>query len=142
MPAAASALRELQSTLHRCERCDALVRCRSRVVPGDGTAPAKVALVGIAPGRLGGDSKGMPCDGERSGELVREMSERAGHRRVFTSNHVRCNARDAGGRNRAPDASEIANCRGHLASELAIVRPRVIAFLPFLFLRELAHPDS
>jgi uracil-DNA glycosylase family 4 len=138
MTAPASALRELQHSLHRCERCDALVRCRSRVVPGHGPAPARVAFVGIAPGRLGGDRTGIPFSGDRSGVLLRAMIERAGLRRVFITNLVRCNPRDAGGRNRDPDASEIANCSDHLASELAIVRPRVIACLGRIVWRELA----
>jgi uracil-DNA glycosylase family 4 len=142
MTATASALRELQRTLHRCVRCEALVRCRSRVVPGDGPAPARAALVGIAPGRLGGDRTGIPFSGDRSGALLRAMIERAGLRRVFITNLVRCNPRDAGGRNRDPDAFEIGNCRDHLASELAIVRPRVIACLGRIVWRELAGRDA
>jgi uracil-DNA glycosylase family 4 len=108
------------------------------VVPGDGPAPAQIAFVGIAPGRLGGDRTGIPFSGDRSGVLLRAMIELAGLRRVFITNLVRCNPRDAGGRNRDPDASEIANCREHLASELAIVRPRVIACLGRIVWRELA----
>jgi uracil-DNA glycosylase len=142
MTAPAFALRELQCALHRCERCAALVRCRSRVVPGHGPAPARVAFVGIAPGRLGGDRTGIPFSGDRSGVLLRAMIERGGLRRVFITNLVRCNPRDVGGRNRNPDASEIANCRDHLASELAIVRPRVIACLGKIVWRELAGRDA
>jgi uracil-DNA glycosylase len=142
MTAPVSALRELQLRLHRCERCEALVRCRSRVVPGHGQVPARVAFVGIAPGRLGGDRTGIPFSGDRSGTLLREMIERAGIRRVFITNLVRCNPRDAGGRNRDPDAAEIANCRDHLASELAIVRPRMIACLGKIVWRELAGRDA
>jgi uracil-DNA glycosylase len=35
-------------------------------------------------------------------------------KRVFITNIVRCNPRDGRGRNRDPDAREIANCSGHL----------------------------
>jgi uracil-DNA glycosylase len=124
-----------------CARCTALVRSRSQVVPGDGAIPAAVAFVGLAPGRLGGDRTGIPFDGDRSGDLLRRMIRRAHLQRVFITNIVRCNPRDARGRNRDPDAREIANCRGHLESELAIVRPRLVVALGRIAWRELAGRD-
>jgi uracil-DNA glycosylase family 4 len=48
---------------------------------------------------------------------------------VFITNIVRCNPRDARGRNRDPDAAEIANCRDHLEAELAFARPRIAVCL-------------
>ncbi len=54
-----------------CTRCAALVRSRSRVVPGDGVVPAEIAFVGLAPGRFGGDRTGIPFSGDRSGALLR-----------------------------------------------------------------------
>lgn len=112
-----------------CVRCSALVRSRSQVVPGAGAMPATVAFVGIAPGRFGGDRTGIPFSGDRSGELLRRMIARAKLREVFITNLVRCNPRDAHGRNRDPGAREIANCRSHLAAELALARPRVVVGL-------------
>jgi uracil-DNA glycosylase family 4 len=112
-----------------CARCDALVRCRSRVVPGTGVVGAAVAFVGIAPGRFGGDRTGVPFSGDRSGNLLRAMIAGAGLRRVFITNLVRCNPRDAEGRNRDPHPAEIANCREHLEAELALVRPKIVACL-------------
>lgn len=125
-----------------CRRCDALVRCRSRVVPGDGVVPAEVVFVGIAPGRLGGDRTGIPFSGDRSGRLLRRMIERSGIERVFITNLVRCNPRDAGGRNRDPTADEIAKCREHLWAEFAIARPRVVACLGRMAWKELAGRDA
>ncbi len=119
----------LQSSMLGCARCAALVRCRSRVVPGAGAVGAAVAFVGIAPGRLGGDRTGVPFSGDRSGNLLREMIAKAGLHDVFITNLVRCNPRDPQGRNRDPGADEIANCRGHLEAELALVRPKVVACL-------------
>ncbi|MGH7781723.1 MAG: uracil-DNA glycosylase [Candidatus Binataceae bacterium] len=133
-----SEIAALQREIRGCARCAALVRCRSCVVPGDGDAPALVAFVGIAPGRRGGDRTGIPFSGDRSGDLLRRMLARAGLHSVFITNLVRCNPRDAGGRNRDPDAREIANCRAHLARELVIVRPRIIVCLGRLAWRELA----
>lgn len=121
-----------------CVRCPALVKSRSRVVPGAGAIPADVAFVGLAPGRLGGDRTGIPFSGDRSGELLRRMIQRANLRRVFITNLVRCNPRDHRGRNRDPDAREIANCRSHLAAELTLARPRLIVALGRIAWRELA----
>ena len=89
-----------------CHRCEALVRCRSQVVPGAGAVPASVAFVGLAPGRFGGDRTGIPFSGDRSGKLLRRMIRRAGIRRVFITNVVRCNPRDEAGRNRDPTRQE------------------------------------
>ncbi len=135
---AAKRLRELRASMLECARCAALVRCRSRVVPGDGAAPAAVAFVGLAPGRLGGDRTGIPFSGDRSGNLLRRMIASAGIQDGFVTNLVRCNPRDARGRNRDPSAREIANCRAHLAAELALVRPRVVVCLGAIAWRELA----
>jgi len=133
-------LSDLQSRVRSCVRCDALVRCRTQPVPGAGAVPAAVMFVGIAPGRHGGDRTGMPFSGDRSGKLLHEMIARARLTGVFITNLVRCNPRDHWGRNRDPDAREIANCRDHLRAELAIAQPRVIACLGHLAWRELAGP--
>jgi uracil-DNA glycosylase family 4 len=128
----------MRASMLDCNRCAALVRCRSRVVPGDGDAPASIAFVGLAPGRLGGDRTGIPFSGDRSGLLLRRMIDDAGLRSVFITNLVRCNPRDQQGRNRDPSAAEIANCRSHLESELLLVRPRIVACLGRIAWRELA----
>ena len=124
--------------MHRCVRCPALARSRSRVVPGDGAVPAAVAFVGLAPGRLGADRTGIPFSGDRSGGLLREMIARAGIGRVFITNLVRCNPRDAGGRNRDPKRREIANCREFLTAELACAKPEIVVCLGRVAWRELA----
>jgi uracil-DNA glycosylase family 4 len=139
---AASRLRALRAAMLGCVRCDALVRCRSQVVPGHGAAPATVAFVGLAPGRLGGDRTGIPFSGDRSGELLRLMIARAALGRVFITNVVRCNPRDGRGRNRDPSAREIANCRDHLVAELAAVRPRVVVCLGAVAWRETAGREA
>jgi uracil-DNA glycosylase len=122
-------LAALQRSMLACARCAALVRCRSRVVPGDGAVGAAVAFVGIAPGRFGGDRTGTPFSGDRSGKLLRAMIAAAGLREVFITNLVRCNPRDALGRNRDPRPAEIHNCRSHLDAELALVKPKIVACL-------------
>jgi uracil-DNA glycosylase family 4 len=131
-----------RAAMLECARCPALVRSRSQVVPGAGDLPAEVVFVGLAPGRLGGDRTGTPFSGDRSGELLRRMIQRVQLQRVFITNVVRCNPRDARGRNRDPDAREIVNCRSHLATELALARPRLVAGLGRLAWRELAGPAT
>lgn len=135
-------LATLQTSMLSCTRCAALVGCRSRVVPGAGAVGASVAFVGIAPGRLGGDRTGVPFSGDRSGTLLREMIAKSGLRNVFITNLVRCNPRDPQGRNRDPDADEIANCREHLEAELALVRPKVVACLGRIAWRHLAGKQA
>ena len=129
---------DVRQAMLACARCAALVRTRAQVVPGAGEIPAAVAFVGLAPGRLGGDRTGVPFTGDRSGELLRRMILRANLHDVFITNVVRCNPRDAGGRNRDPSANEIVNCRGHLQTELALARPRVVVGLGRIAWRELA----
>ncbi|HUY17974.1 MAG TPA: uracil-DNA glycosylase [Candidatus Binataceae bacterium] len=104
--------------------------------------PADIVFVGIAPGRFGGDRTGIPFSGDRSGQMLRQMIHRAGLRRVFITNLVRCNPRDRAGRNRDPSAREIANCRDHLGAELGFARPRVVACLGRIAWRELVGRDS
>lgn len=135
-------LAELQASMLGCVRCAALVGCRSRVVPGAGAVGASVAFVGIAPGRFGGDRTGVPFSGDRSGTLLREMIAKSGLRDVFITNLVRCNPRDPQGRNRDPDADEIANCREHLEAELALVRPRIVACLGRIAWRHLVGKQA
>lgn len=142
LSAARSELRELRAAMHGCTRCAALTRSRSRVVPGDGAIPATVCFVGLAPGRLGGDRTGIPFSGDRSGALLRRMIRKAGLTAVFITNLVRCNPRDAAGRNRDPDRLELANCRTHLAAELRLAQPRVVVCLGRVAWRELAGGDQ
>jgi uracil-DNA glycosylase family 4 len=131
----------LSASIRACLRCADLVKSRSQAVPGAGAIPAEVAFVGLAPGRFGGDRTGVPFDGDRSGELLRRMIRHAGLESVFITNVVRCNPRDAAGRNRDPTASEIANCRGYLAAEMKLARPRLVVCLGRVAWRELAGRD-
>jgi DNA polymerase len=87
---------------------------------------------------LGGDRTGIPFNGDRSGQLLRRMIQGSGLTHVFITNLVRCNPRDASGRNRDPTADEISRCRPHLEAEFSIVRPRIVACLGRLAWRELA----
>src|SRR5271166_4802509 len=132
----------LRSAILECTKCPRLVASRSRPVPGQGTNPAKIAFVGLAPGRLGADRSGIPFTGDRSGNLLREMISETGLDRVFVTNLVRCTPRDEQGRNRDPDTSEIANCRNFLVAELNQVSAAIVVCLGRLAWRELAGRDE
>ncbi len=108
-----------------CERCPALVDCRSRIVNGDGPLDADLCLVGEAPGRQE-DEQGRPFVG-RSGTVLDEVLAEVGPGRdaVRIVNCVRCRPPD----NRDPHVDELANCRSYLERELAAVDPSVVVTL-------------
>jgi uracil-DNA glycosylase len=92
------------------------------MVPGEGSAPADVMLVGEAPGATE-DEQGRPFCG-RAGRLLDELIAEAGLERplVYITNVVK--ARPPG--NRDPRPAEVAHCMPWLESELALVRPRLV----------------
>ena len=108
-----------------CERCPALVDCRSRIVNGDGPLDADLCLVGEAPGARE-DEAGRPFVG-RSGSVLDEVLREVGPGReaVRIVNCVRCRPPE----NRDPSAGELANCRSYLERELAAVDPAVVVTL-------------
>ncbi|PSQ18915.1 uracil-DNA glycosylase [Halobacteriales archaeon QS_8_69_26] len=108
-----------------CERCPALVDCRSRIVNGHGPVDADVALVGEAPG-ANEDREGRPFVG-RSGDVLDEALGAAGIPRetVRIINCVRCRPPD----NRDPHEEELANCRPYLDAEVDAVDPEALVTL-------------
>ncbi|MFB6152112.1 MAG: uracil-DNA glycosylase family protein [Haloarculaceae archaeon] len=108
-----------------CERCPALVECRSRIVNGVGPADADLLFVGEAPGQRE-DERGEPFVG-RSGDVLDEALRDAGLARedVRITNCVRCRPPD----NRDPTGEELANCRGYLEAEVDRVDPAVLVTL-------------
>jgi DNA polymerase I-like protein with 3'-5' exonuclease and polymerase domains/uracil-DNA glycosylase len=125
------------------------------VVPGEGPAPARVMVVGEAPGDAE-DRKGRPFYGP-SGVRLSVLLKLAGLNRdeVYVTNIVKHRPHDtacakcgikyatetppcevptghtwrASNWNRKPRAAEIKACAGFLHSEIAAVRPRVIILL-------------
>jgi len=97
-----------------CERCPALVESRSQIVDGVGPTDADLLFVGEGPG-ANEDERGEPFVG-RSGDVLDEALRDAGLARadVRITNCVRCRPPD----NRDPTTEELANCRGHLESEI------------------------
>lgn len=106
----------------KCMRC-ALAKSRRRVVPGEGPLPARICLVGEAPGARE-DLEGRPFVGA-SGRALRALLEEVGVSRVWITNTYKCR----------PYQNRIAYARGSpcpdlwLKAELRYLRPRVIVAL-------------
>jgi len=113
----------------RCTACPRMAG-RRRVLSGAcGPVPARLMLVGEAPGRRGADRTGVPFSGDASGRALDELLEGAGLARgaIFLTNAVLCNPRDAAGRNAPPTRAEVSNCSGFLARQIERVNPKVVA---------------
>lgn len=118
------------ATVQGCRRCPRMEGRRRVLGPANGPLEARAVIVGLAPGRLGGDRTGVPFTADRSGMMLDHLLGVAGLRRqeVFITNAVLCNPRDASGRNATPSVAERRNCRSHLGDTLACVRaPLLVA---------------
>ncbi len=118
-------------TVEGCRRC-AIGATRTHSVYGEGDPCADLMLVGEGPGETE-DRLGRPFVG-RAGQLLERMLAAIGLARedVYICNTVKCRPTQSGPngpRNRAPDPSEMANCRSYLDAQIATVRPRAILAL-------------
>ncbi len=113
-----------------CTRCPRLARKKAVLGPLNGTLSPKVVFIGEAPGRRGADRTRRPFSGDHSGRRFDELLAMAGLTReeVFITNAVLCCPADET-KNRAPLASEIANCQSFLKRTLALLQPGVVATL-------------
>lgn len=128
------ALKRLHADIHACRACQvAGYLSRAQPVAGrQGPAPARLMIIGQAPGRLTVERDLM--FGGPSGASLERWLTRAGfaagalRSEVYLSALTRCDpGRAARGRgDRKPSPSEVALCRRWLDLELDIVRPRVI----------------
>src|SRR5918999_963366 len=135
-----AAFEELCREVAGCRRCASMEGRRRVLSPANGQPGARVMFVAEAPGRLGAERTGVPLSGDRTGRRFETLLALAGWRRsdVFVTNAVLCNPRGADGRrNRPPSAAEIAACRDHLRSQLAVVAPLVVVPLGAVALRAL-----
>src|SRR5213078_1201098 len=98
-----------------CETC-------THFVPGEGSAEARIVIVGEAPG-ASEDKAGRPFVG-RAGKLLDQLLAEAGIAReeAFITNVVK--ARPPG--NRDPRADEVAHHWPWLERQLAVIRPELL----------------
>jgi len=107
-----------------CHKCD-LGATRTKAVPGDGSAHARICFVGEGPGREE-DLSGIPFVGQ-AGRLLDRMLIAVGlsRRDCYICNIVKCRPPN----NRVPEAGEVAACSLYLYAQLAIIKPDIICLL-------------
>ena len=118
------ALRQIADEIRVCTKCE-LHRTRTKAVPGEGPADARVMLIGEAPG-WNEDQQGRPFVGA-AGKFLEELLASAGMKRdeVFITNVVK--SRPPGNRDPLPD--EIAACAPYLERQIEVIDPEVIVTL-------------
>ena len=119
------ALDAIAADVRVCQLCP-LSRTRTKAVPGEGPARARIMLVGEAPGREE-DLSGRPFVG-RGGKLLSATLQSIGipRKEVFITNLVKCRPP----KNRVPSKLERATCSSaHLSRETEAVAPRVVVLL-------------
>ena len=114
----------LRSKLLRCSACE-LSKSRTRVVPWVGPIPARIAIVGEAPGYWE-DEQGEPFVG-KAGKLLDKLLLDVGLRReeVFVTNAVLCRPPQ----NAKPTAESIRACLPNLQAQLDLSGARVVVAL-------------
>lgn len=128
------ALDEALAGIESCRACE-LGQTRINVVPGSGSASARVMLIGEAPGR-NEDVKGEPFVGA-AGKVLDQMLERIGLERdeVFITSILKCRPP----RNRNPKADEIEACTPWLEKQLEIIDPDILVTMGNFATRFILH---
>jgi DNA polymerase len=118
------ALARIADDIVVCTRCE-LHKTRTKSVPGEGPADARIMLIGEAPG-WNEDQQGRPFVGA-AGRFLEELLASAGMTRdeVFITNVVK--SRPPGNRDPLPD--EIAACAPFLERQIEVIDPDVIVTL-------------
>ena len=114
-------LADIASLIAACRACK-LCDGRTKTVPGEGSATARLVVIGEGPGRTE-DETGRPFVG-RAGELLTKILEaiKLPRDQVFICNIVKCRPPE----NRLPQYDEIAACLPFLYRQIEIVKPKAI----------------
>ncbi len=120
-----SALSELCQQIVICQKCEALAKYRTRVVPGDGAEDADIVFVGEAPG-WHEDQQGLPFVGP-AGQYLNQLIASINLKReqVYITNIIKC--RPPG--NRDPLPAEILACCKWLEGQTELIRPKIVVTL-------------
>ena len=107
-----------------CRLCD-LAEGRICAVPGEGPNPARIMLIGEAPGREE-DLTGRPFVG-RAGRLLDRALAQAGLARadVFITSIIKCRPP----KNRKPKAGEVKACIPYLMAQIDILKPDIVCLM-------------
>ena len=119
---AVTTLTGLERAVRNCRACE-LHATRRNAVFGEGPVPARLMIIGEAPGRTE-DETGRPFVG-RSGKLLSRLLEGAGIKReqVFITSVLKCFPPDG------IKESYIDNCRPFLDEQLRQVKPSLVVLL-------------
>ena len=115
-------LNRLKTKCTACRACE-LGKTRKNIVFSDGSADAKILLIGEAPG-ADEDASGIPFVG-RAGKLLTKLIEDCGFSRkddFYICNTVKCRPPE----NRVPTDEEKKLCENFLLEQIKIVNPKVI----------------
>ncbi len=121
-----------------CVKCPHLAAARTQTVFGAGNPRARLCFIGEAPG-ADEDRLGEPFVG-RAGQLLDKVIEACTLKRgdVYVLNVLKCRPPE----NRPPRPDEIANCRGYLERQLAILQPEYICCLGATAAQALLNTDE
>jgi DNA polymerase len=127
-------IRHLNREIMTCTLCR-LSEGRIHAVPGEGPVPARILLVGEAPGKRE-DELGRPFVG-RAGSILEELLCSIGLSRdeVFITSINKC--RPPG--NRDPKDDEIAACHPYLERQIELLKPQVIVPMGRFAAREICR---
>lgn len=112
---------ELRAQIVSCTNCELSQRCQAPV-PFDGPSPAKLVVIGEAPGKQE-DEHGKPFIGP-AGQLLKAMMAEAGLPVAETMfiNAASCFPIDFEGKGRAPNDVEVAACNVNLTDQLELAQ--------------------
>jgi DNA polymerase len=123
-PPFAASLGGFQAQIQGCLRC-ALGPKRRKFIFGEGSAQARLVIVGDAPG-VDEDASGRPFAGAAGQLLDRMLAAMASSRQqAYLCHVVKCRC----GAGQVPSAEELEACRGFLEHQLSLLKPVVICAL-------------
>ena len=117
-------LEKLNKKMLACQKCTLRVTCH-QVVPGEGSANAKIMFIGEGPGKKE-DELGRPFVGS-AGKFLDEMLEIINLKRedIYIANVVKCRPPE----NRDPLPQEAIACWPWLLEQIKIIQPKLIVTL-------------
>ncbi|MGD9721828.1 MAG: uracil-DNA glycosylase family protein [Pirellulales bacterium] len=137
-PPANDSLAVIQQEVAACRLCDELANSRTQTVFGVGNPHARLCFLGEAPG-ADEDRQGEPFVG-RAGQLLTKIIEACTFKRsdVYILNVLKCRPPS----NRTPLPHEVANCRGFLDRQLALIKPEFLCCLGAVAAQTLLQTDT
>lgn len=128
-PSSRAALRELIGSIQLCASCPTMCGQGGILRAVGARVQRPIMFVAEAPGRLGALKTGLPLSGDVSGENFEALLRHAGwtRRDVWVTNAVLCWPASPEGNNRSPSRAELTNCVQYLRTQIALVRPIVVA---------------